>query len=159
MSKIQDLINDNDTILVFDVDGSLAKMEYGEYNHFALDDDSWTELLETGESFYDDSQAIPSMVDYIKTKDINNIYVCSKSYSANEDNMKIRFLTSAYGILSDHIYFVKDNLEKLNILNIIKEKNPNIENNHIAMIDDSVEVLNNIKEHSNYATIHISSFM
>ena len=89
MSKIQELINDNNTILVFDVDGTLARMEYGEYNHFALDDDSWTKLIESGEAVYSDSQAIPSMVEYMKNKDMNNIYVCSKSYTIKEDNMTL----------------------------------------------------------------------
>jgi hypothetical protein len=159
MSKIQELIKDNNTILVFDVDGVLAKMEYGEYNHFDLDDDNWTKLIETGECFYPDDQAIPSMLEYMKTKDMNNIYVCSKSYSEKEDNMKKRFAISAYGILEDHIYFVKDNLKKVEVLYKIKETRPDIDDKHIAMVDDTVDVLNSVKEHSNFATIHISSFM
>lgn len=159
MSKIQELIKDNNTILVFDVDGTLAKMEYGEYNHFALDDDNWNKLIQTGEAFYPDDQAIPCMQEYIKTKDINNIYACSKSYSDKEDSMKVRFLMSAFNIPKEHIYFVRDNDEKLEVLRKIKKIRCNIEDNHIAMVDDSTEVLNHIKENSNFATIHISSFM
>ena len=35
MSKIREIINDENSILVFDIDGVLATMEWGEYNHFA----------------------------------------------------------------------------------------------------------------------------
>jgi len=159
MSKIQAIIQDESSILVFDVDGCLARMEYGEYNHFALDDDNWNALIQTGEAFYPDDQAIPMMQDYIKTRNINNIYACSKSYSPKEDEMKIRFLKSAYNIIDDHIYFVRENNEKLDVLVKIKELNKEIDDHHIAMIDDSTEVLNNIKENSSFTTIHISSFM
>ena len=41
----------------------------------------------------------------------------------------------------------------------IKELRPDIDDKHIAMVDDTVDVLNSVKEHSNFATIHISSFM
>ena len=159
MSKIQDLINSNDTIMVFDVDGVLAKMEYGEYNHFAVDDDTWNKLIEEGEQFYKEEQAIPRMVEYVKSKDINNIYVCSRSFNVKEDAIKRSFLISVYGILEDHIYFVRNNEDKLKIMFKIKELNPNVEDNHIAMVDDTVSILNNIKESSNFATVHISSFM
>ena len=92
MSKIQELIKSDDTIMVFDVDGVLARIEYGEYNHFCVSDEVWSKIIDEGALFYTDSQAIPSMVDYIKTKNIDNIYTCSKSYSKKEDEMKIRFL-------------------------------------------------------------------
>ena len=159
MSKIPELIKDNNTILVFDVDGTLAKMEYGEYNHFDLDDDSWTKLLETGEAMYPDDQAIPTMVEYMKTRDMNNVYVCSKSYSDNEDNLKIRFLKDVFNIIEDHIYFVSDNKDKLKILDIIKGIKQIEDDHKIAIVDDSLEVLTYVKENSNYSTIHISSFM
>ena len=32
-SKIGDLFQDENTVYIFDVDGVLARLEYGEYNH------------------------------------------------------------------------------------------------------------------------------
>ena len=32
-SKIKDILNDNESILVFDVDGVLSLLEFGEYIH------------------------------------------------------------------------------------------------------------------------------
>ena len=37
--KIDELYNNPNTIYVFDVDGVLAPLEFGEYNHYELDDD------------------------------------------------------------------------------------------------------------------------
>jgi len=159
MSKIQDLINDNNAILVFDIDGVLAKVEYGEYNHYALDDDSWYKLIESGEAVYTPDQVIPKMKEYIKTKDLNNIYICSKSYGDKENNVKIKFIIDNFNIPEDHIYFVRENKDKLEVLKKIKQLRPEIEDNHIAMVDDTTDILNNIMFNSNFATIHISSFM
>ena len=159
MSKIQELLNSDDTILVFDIDGVLARMEFGEYNHFYLSDDEWTKLVEEGYSFYPDTLAMPSLVKYIESKNIDNIYVCSKSYTDKEDAMKVTFVKNNYHIKDDHIFFVKSNDAKLDILNKIKENHPNTPDNHIAMVDDTVDVLNNIMENSGFATVHISSFV
>ena len=159
MSKIQELLNSEDAILVFDVDGVLARIEYGEYNHFNLADDDWSQSIEDGDVYYPDDQAIPYMVDFIKNKNINNIYTCSKSFTPKEDELKIKFLTRVFNIKEDHIFFVRDNKEKVDVLFKIKELNKDYPDNHIAMIDDNLEVLNNIRNNSDFATIHVSSFM
>ena len=40
MSEISKIIKDKDSILVFDVDGVLAKIEFGKYNHF-IEEEEW----------------------------------------------------------------------------------------------------------------------
>ena len=40
-SKIQELLSSDKTVFAFDVDGVLAPMEFGEYNHYYADDDVW----------------------------------------------------------------------------------------------------------------------
>lgn len=159
MSKIQELLNSDDTILVFDIDGVLARMEFGEYNHYYSSDEDWSKKIEEGYNFYPDSLAISSLINFIDKKNKDNIYVCSKSYSDKEDAMKVDFVTRNYHIKEDHIFFVKNNDAKLDILNEIKEKHPNIPDNHIAMIDDTSDVLTNIMLNSDFATVHISSFV
>ena len=51
MSKIQELLNSDDTILVFDIDGVLARMEFGEYNHYYSSDEDWSKKIEEGYNF------------------------------------------------------------------------------------------------------------
>ena len=41
MSRIKELLKDNNSVLVFDVDGVLAVLEFGERNHFGLNDEEW----------------------------------------------------------------------------------------------------------------------
>ena len=47
-SKIKDILNDNESILVFDVDGVLALLEFGEYNHYIYDDETWDKENKNG---------------------------------------------------------------------------------------------------------------
>lgn len=160
MSKIKELFNDNKTIYVFDIDGVLAKIEYGQYNHYMLDDEAWAKEIEKGKIFYNDDLAINTMKHFIESKDITKIYVISKIATKKEIDQKIDFLKRNYSILENHVYYVNNNKEKLNILNKIHDKHKELDSKYIVMIDDNVDdVLSYIAFNSNYSTIHISSFM
>ena len=52
MNKIKELINDKNNVLVFDVDGVLAKLEWGKHNHYELDDEAWTKICAEGTNCY-----------------------------------------------------------------------------------------------------------
>jgi len=159
VSKIQELINDLNTILVFDVDGVLARIEHGKYNHFNDNDEEYDLALKNGVNFYDNSIAIKTMQDYIKTRCIDNIYICSHVHNDIEASQKIIFLEGNYNIKRENIYFVNENEEKLDVLNKIKSMYPNVQEDHIALVDDTLSILNHVMNNSNYATIHFSSFI
>lgn len=158
MSKIKEILEDKNSIIAFDVDGVLAPLEYGEYNHYYANDEEWAEEIERGTDFYDDVRVVKTMKDFIDTKDINNIYVITKAMNEKEFECKIRFLTKNYGILKDNCYMVYKDDEKLDKLNEIK-KITNVEDKYIVMVEDTVSILNHIMENSNYTTVHISTFM
>ena len=40
-SEIKDILNDKESVLVFDVDGVLALLEFGCNNHYIYDDEIW----------------------------------------------------------------------------------------------------------------------
>ncbi len=159
MSKIKDLLKDINTVLVFDVDGVLAKIEYGKYNHYLLDDKKWAMSTASGDVYYKEDSVIKSMQEYINTRKIDNVFTCSKVLNEKEEKLKINFLVKYYNIKKDNIYFVYSNEEKLEVLNKIKENYLNLKDYQIAMIDDNMGVLNHIRDNSNFATIHISSFI
>lgn len=159
MSRIKELLNDKDTILAFDVDGCLAVLEFGEYNHFSMNDNSWIEAINSGKEFYDQDKVSKKMQEYLKTRDMNNIYVITKSYTVNEDNAKYNYLNKYYGILRENIYCVREDSLKKEKLKEIKNKYPNLEDNKIVMIDDTISVLNDIMDNTNFSTVHISSFL
>ena len=159
MSKIKELLNDKDTVIAFDVDRVLAVLEFGEYSHFTLHDDEWVDAVNNGTGLYDDDKVSLKMQNYLKTRDMNNIYVITRSSGSKEDNVKRDYLMRNYNILSNNIYYVRGELEKKDKLNEIKNKYPDLEDYKLLMVDDTINVLNDIKDNTNYSTVHISSFL
>ena len=159
MTKINKLLKDKETVLAFDMDGVLSKLEFGEYNHFALDDEEWAKACANGDNFYTEDKVIKKMQEYLKNKNMDNIYVISKSYNEFESNSKIEFLTKYYNIKKENIFFVLHNKDKIKYLKKIKEKYPDKKDYQIAMVEDTVDILNDIMAESNFSTIHISSFI
>ena len=159
MTKIKELIDSNDSVLVFDMDGVLAKLEFGEYTHYDMDDTKWAQAYENGGTFYSEDKVIKRMQKYLSKKDMNNIYVLSKAYNENEHKDKIHFLTTYYNIKEENIFFVLENRDKIDVLNKIKANHPELEDYKIAMVEDTVEILDDVMARTKYSTIHISSFI
>jgi len=159
MSKIKNLLKETDNVLVFDVDGVLAVQEWGEYNHFDLTDEEWAKMSLNDYHFYTEEFVSKKMQNYLKDKDMSKVFVITKSYTPNEDESKIYFCNKYYNIPKDHIFTVKSNEAKLDVLIKISKAFPNINPHKILMIEDTVSILNDIKENTNFSTIHISSFL
>jgi hypothetical protein len=159
MSKIKELINDNNSVLVFDVDGVLAMLEWGEYNHYKLNDDEWNKACSEGINSYTEDRVSKKMQDFLSHKNMNRIYAITRVGDNNEIEFKKEFLNKYYNILKENVYGVKENTEKKNYLFKIKEIYPELENKQIVMIDDTVDILNDVMENTNFSTAHISSFL
>ena len=99
------------------------------------------------------------MQNYLANKDMKRIYVITTVGSNNEGEFKKDFVSRYYNILKENVYFVDKNRDKTKILFKIKEKYPNIEDRKLVMIDDTVDILNDIMEKTNFSTAHISSFL
>ena len=157
MSNIKDILNDCNSVLVFDIDGVLAKMEFGLYNHF-LEDDKWSKI-NIDNNPYDEKLVVHKFQDFISSKNKNNIFVNSKVYNEKEMLCKKSFVLKYYNVQEDNVLFVYDDKDKLENLNQIKNRFPSLDDRHIVMIDDSVNVLNYVMDNSNYSTAHTSSFI
>ena len=72
MSKIKELINDKESILVFDVDGVLAVMEFGSRFHF-MPDEEWNETLGNDINVYTEDQVSSKMKAFLSDRNMNNI--------------------------------------------------------------------------------------
>ncbi len=157
-SKIKELFKDPKTVYIFDVDGVLAPIEYGEYTHYELDDEAWArELLK--EDFYQDRMPFKAFQEFLKDKEKSKVYVATKVMNEIEKQQKICFLEKNYGILKENIFEVYKNEEKLDVIKKIKEEYPLLDAKYFVMIDDSIEVLNHIMENSEFSTVHVSSFL
>ena len=75
MSKIKELLKDKESVLVFDIDGVLALMEWGEYNHYNDNDEEWNKMCAEGINTYTENKVSKKMQDFLKNKDMNRIYV------------------------------------------------------------------------------------
>ena len=159
MSKIIELINEKDTILVFDVDGVLAKMEWGKYNHYELTDEEWIKMCEAGENAYTQERVFKKMQDFLKNRNMDRIYVITKVGSYKEGEFKKEFVSKYYNISPQNVYCVEKDIEKKIKLFEIKEKYQELEDFQVVMIDDTVNVLNDIMENTGFSTVHISSFL
>ena len=159
MSEIKTLLDEDKTVFVFDVDGVLAKLEFGIHNHYEADDDTWNINCEKGINLYDEKLVVKKMQEFLSNKDKERIYVVTKVGTKKEENYKTAYLNKYYKIKSDNIFYVYDNKEKLSALNIIKNKYMDLEDKYIVFLDDTVEVLTYIMCNSNYSTLHISTFL
>ena len=81
MSKIRELLNDPNSVLVFDVDGVLAVMEWGEYNHYGEDDETWASMHGEGVFLYTEKYVVAKMHKFLENKDMDHIYVISKVFT------------------------------------------------------------------------------
>lgn len=159
MSKIKDLINDEKNILVFDVDGVLSTLEWGAHNHYAMNDDAWNIACAEGMNAYNEERVIKKMQDFLRKRNNKKIYVITTIGHNNEGEFKKDFVNKYYNIPRENVYYVKDNMEKKEKLKEIRKLYPELEDYRIIMVDDTVDILNDIMENTNYSTVHISSFL
>ena len=137
MSKITDYLLKDDVIVVMDVDGVLAPYEFSELSH-SMTDDEWDRLVASGENPY-------------------KVYTCSKS-PFSEIPGKRAFIKDNYGLPDDNIYFTLEKTEKLTVLQTLQQK-LGLKPSQIAIVEDTVKTLDYIRAHSDFVTVHVSSFM
>ncbi len=157
-NKFDELFQSKDTVYIFDVDGVLARIEYGEYNHYYYDDEAWGKNIYKM-NYYEDYRAIKTMQNFLSDKDMKRVYVCTKVMNEEEFRQKSDFLEKNYHIQKEHMYLVYKNEDKLETIKQIQKEYPNLEEKYFVLIDDSVDVLNHVMENSNFSTVHNSSFL
>ena len=160
MSKIKDLLKDDNSVLVFDIDGVLAVMEFGEYNHFyGKSDDEWLQASDHGMNLYTEDKVSNKIKTFIEFKDKTRVYVVTKIRTDSEGKYKKAFAHKYYHIPLENIYIIDRNLEKTEALIEIKKKYPELDDKYLIMIDDTVKNLNEIMENTNFSTAHISTLL
>lgn len=159
MSEIKKIVNDKDSVLVFDVDGVLAVMEFGEHNHYMLDDEGWYNANISGENFYTEEKVSKKMQEFLSKKDMWRVYVITKAASEQEFGHKKRFLSENYNIRVENMYWVRKETEKKEKLQEIKWFYKDLPDYKLVMIDDSVTILCDVMDNTGFSTMHISSFL
>lgn len=158
MSKINELFARSDTVYIFDVDGVLVRMEFGEYNHYTLNDEDWAEALKEHD-FYEGLKPVLTIQQFLRNKDMSRVYVATKVMNEIEKEQKIRFLNKEYHILPDHVFEVYRNEDKLNVIRKVQNFYPELDERSFVFIDDTVDILTYVMNNSSYCTVHVSSFL
>lgn len=155
MNILQHLL-EPEIVVVFDVDGVLAPYEFGYLSH-SMPDEEWDKMVKDGINPYSVISYSPKMKKFISLKDIKKVYVCSKC-TVKEESGKREFVQEKYGILPENIFFVREQDDKIAILEHIKEVK-NVSDQEVAIVEDTVKTLDKIRGNGNYITVHISSFI
>ena len=116
MAKIRELLNDNESVMAFDIDGVLAIMEWGEYNHFGLIDDDWKKACKEKVIEFGEDKVSKTMLKFIKDKDLSRMHVITMVYGDREGEFKKVFAKKYYGIPEENFYTVSSNKEKVEVL-------------------------------------------
>jgi len=159
MSKIKELLKDKNSVLVFDIDGVLAILEFGEYNHYYASDADWDDFVNGDNNLYTEDKVSKKMQEFLNTLDKSRVYVITAIGVNKEGEYKKDFVNKYYGISKDNVYFVDRSNNKMDALNEIRKKHPEIEDYQLIMIDDTPDVLTDVQLKSKYSTAHVSSFL
>jgi len=159
MSKIKELLKEKNSVLVFDVDGVLALLEFGEYNHYYMSDEDWDNFVNEDNNLYTEDKVSKKMQAFLKDKDKSKIYVITAIGVNKEGEYKKEYVSKYYGIKPENVYYVDRNNDKVSKLIEIKKKHPEIEDYKLVMIDDTPDILTDIQETTDFSTAHISSFL
>ncbi len=158
MNKIKELLKDKNSVLVFDIDGVLAVLEFGKYNHYYASDEDWDKFVEDN-NLYTEDKVSKKMQEFLKDIDKNRVYVITQIGTDKEGIYKKEYAVKYYGIKPENIYFVYRNNDKISKLNEIRNKHPEAEDYQVIMIDDTPDVLTDVQLKTKYSTAHISSFL
>lgn len=159
MSRIKELLNDKKSVLVFDIDGVLALMEFGDYNHYGLlTDEEWNKHCETT-NFYTEDKVSKKIQNFLRDKDMKRVFVVTRVNNKNEIGYKKEYVNKYYNILKDNVFCVLNENSKVKELDEIRNMFDDIEDYQLIMIDDTTKVLTEIQQRTNYSTAHISSFL
>lgn len=137
MNILQHLL-EPEIVVVFDVDGVLAPYEFGYLSH-SMPDEEWDKMVKDGINPYSVISYSPKMKKFISLKDIKKVYVCSKC-TVKEESGKREFVQEKYGILPENIFFVREQDDKIAILEHIKEVE-NVSDQEVAIVEDTVKTL------------------
>lgn len=156
MSKVWDILNEHDTVVLFDVDGTLTSYSYGEYHaHHELD--FTPEFRDV--NIYADCKRLLPMYNYIRRHGVDRIFCISKEPHGHE-TWKSEMLEHLYGIPANHCYYTLDSAEKPDIAKrIVGEHFGELPADRVVCVDDNDETLALYMKHTEFCTAHPMIFM
>ncbi len=151
MRKTWQILHEQDTVVLFDVDGTLTSYNYGEFHaHHELD---FTPEFRDVDIYADCSRLVP-MYNYIKRHGVDRIFCISN------EAQKSHMLERLYGIPESHCYYTLDSTEKPAIAKrIVEEHFGDFPAGKVVCVDDNDETLGLYMKQTGFCTAHPMIFM
>ena len=156
MSKIWEILHKPDTIVFFDIDGTLTSYNYGEHHaHHELDGTPQFRDV----NIYADCKRLEPLYNYIKSHDVNRLFCISREPHGHEA-WKSEMVERLYGIPADHCFYTLEAAEKPQIvINKVKELFPGISPESVVLMDDNDDTLGRYMAQTPFCTAHPMIFM
>lgn len=146
---IKEILNNKDTVYVFDVDGTLTDFNYAARSF-------WNPTMNPVS--YNGVRPLKTTQKLISSLDKDKVFICSRAALKGEPEAKKKFLLKNFNLRPDHIYFVEDNSAKIDVLKKIQNLTK-VEDELLLLIEDSTDVLYNVLVNTNYSNMHVSYFI
>lgn len=146
---IEEILNNKETVYVFDVDGTLTDFNYSSRSF-------WNPT--TDKVSYGSVRPLKTMQKLISSLNKDKVFICSRAALKGEPEVKKRYLLKNFDLRPDHIYFVEDNSAKIDVLKKIQNLTK-VEDELLLLIEDSTDVLYNVLVNTNYSNMHVSYFI
>nr|MCR5775586.1 HAD family acid phosphatase [Lachnospiraceae bacterium] len=156
MSKIWELMHQKDTVVIFDVDGTLTSYSYGEYHaHHELD---YTPRFREV-NIYADCRRLAPIYEYIREHGTDRIFCISREPHGHE-KWKSEMLGRLYGIPESHCFYTLNTDEKPAIAkHIVDVYFPEISPKSVICMDDNDVTLGQYMKETDFCTAHPMIFM
>lgn len=140
-----------DCIVVFDIDGVLSRYDFGELGFKLISEPGWVRAnIET--DIYQFTTKTSLFDELINSKNSMDMYVLSVASSSYEQANKVRFIEENYSnIREDNIIFVARTSYKIEVLKYLRDLYDMHGKKHkrIIMIEDAVSVLDDVETLAN----------
>ena len=154
--RMWELLHKEDTVIFFDIDGTLTSYDYGEYHaHHELDyTDEFRKV-----NIYADCKRLEPMYRFIQGHDMSRIFCISREPHGHEA-WKSEMVERLYGIPAAHIYYALETYEKPEIVkSVVKEYFPELNPKSVVCIDDNDDTLGKYMRETPFSTAHPMIFM
>lgn len=144
----------DNSIVVFDIDGTLTAYDYGDGIHNM---EGWEEAFcDKDNNPYAKAKAVPIFLNIVNEMGRQNCFICSVA-DDYELEAKSDFVAREYGIHKAHHKFVKSKEEKLKVIKKISKIYPE---RKVVFIDDTVKTLDLVHNAMpDVITLHVSLFL
>ncbi|MGN1360739.1 MAG: hypothetical protein ACI4VV_00520 [Eggerthellaceae bacterium] len=146
---------DPSTAVVFDIDGVLARYEFGSLQHAAAVEGDWEAYVRENDPYRNVPPA-PVLQRFIAAKDPSKVFACSVA-AEYEKAGKRDFVLRHYAIPAENVLMVPSKDQKIAVLAQIA-RDQGLDLLQVALVEDTVKTLDAAAARG-FATCHVSSFL